>query len=534
MPNAPLSVGAYGESVARLQDALRRQGFQLPASEVNRKFFGPATRQAVQQFQQQNGLPISSEVDDQTASALNAIGAARGGFRGDFAGSGLVFGLTGLENLETDSPARTFVSDTLNSDLKSMLVSAATNAGQTVLVSLLQALPTVDIASVKDVTLQAFVSKEVTLPTDATAKAAAEAAIAKISTTTTVGDLLGLNTTLQASPLFAGEVKKVGLATLLATSPALTSNPQLISTFVSTYVAFKGPISDFWQSLSQNATLKAVVPELQLTLQLGTLTLDNPPLVSALRASYPNISSPRDLATLSVSDWQNLITSNQITVPSSITGSTPQEKITNYATSMTQSLASAFPSVGFLGKLVGVLKQSKAPVDLGAATFLSNAKGFDILNTNLNSYIAQNGQTAFSGIDPTLQTAVTSRLAMWQRLSRVSSDLPTASALVTAGFQSAYDIACTPRSSFIQRVAGTLGSTAAAADVHVRAQQIAGTALGLFSNIRQALTFVPVRAIGDLQGSLQLFLNNCFAHPQLANLVQFAELLRVYRLPVGL
>ena len=40
-----------------------------------------------------------------------------------------------------------------------------------------------------------------------------------------------------------------------------------------------------------------------------------------------------------------------------------------------------------------------------------------------------------------------------------------------------------------------------------RAQQIAGTAMGLFSNMRQALTAVPVRAIGDIQASMRTFLS---------------------------
>ena len=75
MPNAPLSVGAYGDSVTRLQEILRQLESQLPASEVNRKFFGPATRQAVQQFQQRNGLPVSGAVDEQTANAMNAATA---------------------------------------------------------------------------------------------------------------------------------------------------------------------------------------------------------------------------------------------------------------------------------------------------------------------------------------------------------------------------------------------------------------------------------------------------------------------------
>src|SRR6266566_3517940 len=79
MPNAPLSVGSYGDSVARLQDFLRQLGFQLPASEVNRTFFGPATRQAVQLFEQQNGLPVSGVVDEQTAALLQRQMEARTG-----------------------------------------------------------------------------------------------------------------------------------------------------------------------------------------------------------------------------------------------------------------------------------------------------------------------------------------------------------------------------------------------------------------------------------------------------------------------
>ncbi len=453
--------------------------------------------------------------------------------------SGADLSATVLENLGTDSPAQAFISDTLNTDLKSMLVSAATQAGQTVLVSLLQALPTVDIASVQDLTLQAFVTKHVTLPTDTTAKAAAKAAIVKITTTTTVADLLGLNTTLQASPLFAAEVKKAGLATLLATSPALSANAQLISTFISSYVASKGSISDFWKGLSQNATLKAVVPELQLTMQLGTLTLDNPPMVAAIRASYPNISSPRDLAALSVAQWQNLITANQIAVPGSITGATPQEKITHYATSMSQTLTKAFPSVGFLQDLVTALKPSSAPLDVAVARFIGNASGFDILNTNLNSYVAQNSQAAFNGIDPNLQPAVTSQIAMWQRLARVSSDHPTASKLMATGYASAYDIAVTPRASFMQKIAGKLGSDATAGKVHAQAQQIAGTAMGLYSN-------VPPGSLGPAgSGDRRHPERNAhvsqyyraqpqYTNAQLANALRFAELLRMHRLPVGL
>jgi peptidoglycan hydrolase-like protein with peptidoglycan-binding domain len=74
MPNAPLSVGAYGPSVARLHSLLRQKGFTLPTSEVNRSFFGPITRQAVQEFQKRVGLPVTGGVDERTESGLGTVG----------------------------------------------------------------------------------------------------------------------------------------------------------------------------------------------------------------------------------------------------------------------------------------------------------------------------------------------------------------------------------------------------------------------------------------------------------------------------
>src|SRR5215471_13546054 len=72
MPDSVLSVGAYGDDVARLHELLRKHGYDLPASEVNRSFFGSATRQAVQGLQQRNGLPASGAIDEDTTAVLAA------------------------------------------------------------------------------------------------------------------------------------------------------------------------------------------------------------------------------------------------------------------------------------------------------------------------------------------------------------------------------------------------------------------------------------------------------------------------------
>jgi peptidoglycan hydrolase-like protein with peptidoglycan-binding domain len=72
MPTTPLSPGAYGAAVARLQEFLAQEGVKLPASEVDRAFFGPATRQAVCEFQKKVGLPVTGLVDERTYSCTIA------------------------------------------------------------------------------------------------------------------------------------------------------------------------------------------------------------------------------------------------------------------------------------------------------------------------------------------------------------------------------------------------------------------------------------------------------------------------------
>ncbi len=70
MPSVRLSVGAYGAEVSRLQHSLAEQGFSIAASEVNRRFFGPATRQALHLYQKTHGLEGTGAVDAATAAAL--------------------------------------------------------------------------------------------------------------------------------------------------------------------------------------------------------------------------------------------------------------------------------------------------------------------------------------------------------------------------------------------------------------------------------------------------------------------------------
>src|SRR5579859_850083 len=73
MPNTSLSLGAYGAAVASLHEFLGQQGIKVPAAEVDRGFFGPHTREAVQQYQRNNGLPPSGKLDANTARLISSV-----------------------------------------------------------------------------------------------------------------------------------------------------------------------------------------------------------------------------------------------------------------------------------------------------------------------------------------------------------------------------------------------------------------------------------------------------------------------------
>ena len=72
MPSERLDIGSVGEDVARLHKALGARGFAVSAEEEKRRFFGPATRDALRDCQTCHGLNATGEVDDPTTALLNA------------------------------------------------------------------------------------------------------------------------------------------------------------------------------------------------------------------------------------------------------------------------------------------------------------------------------------------------------------------------------------------------------------------------------------------------------------------------------
>jgi peptidoglycan hydrolase-like protein with peptidoglycan-binding domain len=555
MPNAPLSVGAYSDDVSRLQSSLIQQGFKLPTSEVNRRFFGPATRQAVQQFQKSQGLPVTGAVDAATAAAL-AAGASGSAMQQTGGASAppptpvatpprsasvpatIASTVTApskvpaqvstpptaaavtivvdqnlnlseasltqpvLQVLSTNSADKTTVNTLLNPALKAQLTSLLTGPQQTALLNLLQTLSPADFSADQNLSLRAFVAKHTTLPTDPTARQAAEAAIATLSTTTTVAALLALNSTVASNPIFTPIVARTNLTTLLSTSPSLSS-PQLQTDFINAYANFTGSPQDFWTQLGQNAEFTNLVPELQFTMQLGVLTLDNPPLVTALRNAYKP-ASMRDLTKLDANALTSLISSGNIAVPDAVSGSTPAAQTTNYVNGIIGLLQAAFPT----DYVAQGLAASKDPVQQSVATFLSNSPDFDFQTTAIDTYIQQNSAKAFQNIPSNQVSAVTTQLKSIQRVFRISPDYSTINTLLSAGLDSAAKIAKISRANFIQQYSSSLGGDPQALTVYTTASHINSQSVNLFRTIQSGITDVSPVSIAGQQPTVPAAIQN--------------------------
>ena len=74
MASAKLHVGEFGDEVARLHESLSKRGFAVSPEEIKRKFFGPATREAVIEIQKRLGLDATGTIDQKTAAALSVTG----------------------------------------------------------------------------------------------------------------------------------------------------------------------------------------------------------------------------------------------------------------------------------------------------------------------------------------------------------------------------------------------------------------------------------------------------------------------------
>src|SRR6266568_1411429 len=455
---------------------------------------------------------------------------------------------TVLDNLAGDSTG--YIANTLNTALKNKLVVALNNRGYASVAAVLENIPAVDIAASKDVSLKAFVADQLQGRSgleSAMLQAISDVEI-QLSDTTTVGELLGLDTPLSRHAIFGDDAQRAVLGALLSTSPVLSSDLQ--DKFIDVYIQHQGKIEDFWSEL---ATLPAfqtpgVIDALQFTFQMDKLTQGNVPLVQAIQSSRQQQggASARDLTKLSADDWKKLITTpvngQVVPVPSSVAGATRDEQVANYSEQILSVLQKAFPTPYIaqevarqpdidLGWVSTVLANNPhldpsrplptkihwSTISTGqqaeaVAQFLNNNPDFDFSTTHIDNYFAQQNEkrTALaSNSTPSQisQSDLVDQLKRTQRVFQVTQDPRTVHTLLGAGLHSARSIATTPQASFVAQYKNVLGGEAQASTVYARAQQIHATTAQVYTTIHQSLHDVSPMVIGNNRQNIQSVLN---------------------------
>ena len=285
------------------------------------------------------------------------------------------------------------------------------------------------------------------------------------------------------------------LGKLLATCTRATPAQQ--TGFIARYADHEGPVQALWKGLRQDPGFgDAVVTDLQLSLQLGTLAANHPPLVQALRTS--GVQHGAHTATLSTEGWRQLlqteINGKPVGTPPNIKGKTEAERRNNYITLLKERSARAFPTA----HVAKTLKTLPAWQSSTAVRFLDVNPDFNLLTANIKSRLNAGDVI----LQPDWDRAQLEReLATVQRVSRMAprgKEETVVNALLSHGYGSALEISRQSRSTFRRKTAATFGDETMADTVHRNAQfQIARTA-GAYGLLHPTLGGGFVDAVGTI------------------------------------
>ncbi len=285
------------------------------------------------------------------------------------------------------------------------------------------------------------------------------------------------------------------LGRLLATGTASTAAQQ--AAFIRRYADHEGPVRELWRDLRADPAFgDPVVDDLQLSVQLGVLTANHAPLVTALRRR--GITHAAQAAALTATEWRRLLTEKisdtAVGTPPSIKGATAAERRRNYVTLLTERSAKAHPTA----LVARSLKRLSGWKSSTALAFLDRNPGFNLLGSDLRAGLSAPEVTLDPAWDrDTLHT----ELATVQRVSRVAPEglaEPVVDALLSGGYTSALAIARSSRSSFRRRTATRLGGEQTADSVYRQAQFQVSRAASAYAMMDPAITGGLAGAIGTV------------------------------------
>ena len=252
---------------------------------------------------------------------------------------------------------------------------------------------------------------------------------------------------------------------------------------------------DFWAGLTEQGVESWAVDSLKLTAQLGTLTLNNAPLMRTLHARLADqiggAQQPlRALVGMTQDDWLGLVRDHvnehgDVMVPDALPAGDNEAPEVAYARTMTRVVEDAYPTPTLVAR-VGADGFAGAQM---LSNFLADHDDFEYRNTSVPAYLRAKGLNLDGETQQTLER-IGRVFALAPRFEREQVVKP----LIDADIHSAFQIRTMGERRFVRQFSEALGE-AEAKQVYTSAAQKTATATVLFAQKAAIFNSVELAAI---------------------------------------
>src|SRR5487761_1588213 len=259
--------------------------------------------------------------------------------------------------------------------------------------------------------------------------------------------------------------------------------------------------SKFWATLGDgnHGFTAQEVSAVRQTLSLGVLVKNSLPMVQQLNQQFAagKYKTLPELATLSVQDWEALITAvGAGAVPGNIEAVGGKSAASVFAQETYDRVTRTYPTAALLNR-VGqdalVPSSQQQPV---AAFFNANPQ-LDLRRQNLEVYLKQAGEQAYGGVQGPDRITLVATVRAFQRLLRVTPHVDIAARLLKMGVQSAAAVTVLGKQQFVNKLIASGASSTDAFKTYYLAEQRYAGVVALWTQFRRDVVGLWPQALGS-------------------------------------
>ena len=290
-------------------------------------------------------------------------------------------------------------------------------------------------------------------------------------------------------------VGKTNLTDLLSIATIPAEKQQVFATALTQNTQY---MSKFWITLAdgQHGFTPAEALSIQRTLSMGVLVKNYVPLLQLLLSRYPNTTPDQlsQLARLSAKDWEDMI--NQVGAPPNMNPAGDATAAQVFALGIYARITRAYPTVALASRITTgnlVPQNEQEPLN----RFFVNNTTINLIRHNLTTFINQDSEKAFAGIDVNDRPAVIANAKRIQRVLFVTPEVDIAQTLFGLGIHSATQIAMMGREQFFLQATNAGISKRQANKVYNTGVQRYAGVVSLYSQMNRDAVGIWPSSIGD-------------------------------------